>query len=80
MENCGLDEVIDLRSQGHFITPSEQTGSEAHGQVIGLHHVLIAVLRDTEHTHQTQVIAMRLACNQVWNDHKGLQGKETRTH
>lgn len=49
----GLDDLIDVGLAGHWILPIwnvHQRGPEADGQVVGIHHVLIAVLRQAAST------------------------------
>ena len=48
MNDDGLDDLVDRGLVGHLVTvgrDGQQGGAEADGQVVGVHHVLIAVLR-----------------------------------
>lgn len=47
VDDDGFDDLIDMGLAGHRILPVwnvHQSGPEADGQVVGIHHVLIAVL------------------------------------
>ena len=47
LQDDALDQRVDLRLQRDHVLvlrPSQQAGAEAHGQVVGLHHVLVTVL------------------------------------
>lgn len=50
LEDHGLDKIIDLWLPSNSIISihaPQQAGAEANGQVVGLHHVFVAVLRHT---------------------------------
>ena len=47
MNDDGLDDLVDRGLVGHLVTvrwDGQQGGAETNGQVVGVHHVLIAVL------------------------------------
>ena len=47
LQDDALHQRVELRLQRDpvlVLSASQQTGAEAHGQVVGLHHVLVAVL------------------------------------
>ena len=47
LQDYALHQRVDLRLQRNHVLvrrPPQQTGAEAHGQVVGLHHVLVTVL------------------------------------
>lgn len=51
LHNYVVDQGIDLRLQSDgvvVLSISHQTGAEAHGEVVRLHHVLVTVLSHTE--------------------------------
>ena len=50
MNDYGLDDLVDGGLVGHLVAvrrDGQQGGAEADGQVVGVHHVLVAVLRQT---------------------------------
>lgn len=54
----GFDDLIDMGLAGHRILPIwnvHQSGPKADGQVVGIHHVLIAVLRQAASTSVREV-------------------------
>lgn len=54
----GFDDLIDMGLAGHRILPIwnvHQSGPKADGQVVGIHHVLITVLRQAASTSVREV-------------------------
>lgn len=54
----GLNDLINMGLAGHrvlFIWYWHQCGTEANSQVVGIHHVLITVLRKTGKTGTTSI-------------------------
>jgi len=54
----GFDDLIDMGLAGHRILPIwnvHQSGPKADGQVVGIHHVLITVLRQAASTSVSKV-------------------------
>ena len=52
----GLDDLVDGGLVGHLVAvgrDGQQGGAEADGQVVGVHHVLVAVLRQTAEVTNT---------------------------
>lgn len=49
MDDDGFDDFIDVRLAGHRVLPIRNVhegGPEADGQVVGIHHVLVTILRE----------------------------------
>lgn len=57
LKDHGLDKVVNLWLPSNSVIrihPSQQAWTEANSQVVGLHHVLVTVLRHTEKKRETQ--------------------------
>lgn len=49
MDDDGFDDFVDVCLAGHRVLPIRDVhegGPEADGQVVGIHHVLVAILRE----------------------------------
>lgn len=57
LDDEGLHQLVDTALQSHRVLPSrdgQQRRPKAHGQVVGVHHVLVAVLGQAEDTGRSQ--------------------------
>lgn len=71
LKDHGFDKVIDLwlPSNGIIrINPPQQARAEADGQVVGLHHVLVAVLSHAVKTRMNEMVSPKQAAKKFHKD------------
>lgn len=72
MDDDGLDDLIDVGLAGHLILAvwcGHECGAEAYGQVVWVHHVLVAVLGQAGGTRKREMGRKRPRKRQIGRAH-----------